>query len=567
MKRYLLYIFLFIVFISGLAKLYSVAKKQKEDAQIKKIVSENRMHGGDALVPEFNEETFSESRKVRIKKFVANAAKHLEKNDLDKALSDFCHDKKFVDGELYIFVYDTEGTSLAHGQQLDLVWHNVYDAKDAFGTYFVREIIDTAKKGKGWITYRWRGTAKVSYVQLVQKDGKSFVVGAGFYPISKKDTIKNLVREAVEHFNGTLEKGETVEEAFGELSYPLGKFILGDLYLFAVRFKDGKQMAQGDRPGLIGQYVLEYQDETGKFVNKEIIKKLKNLPEGNGIWEEYVSKKAPKVAYAEKVTDKKGNQYFIACGYYPDSNRDKVIELVKRGATYLAKSGVSVASEIFSDKRNLDYRYGDLSLVIYDYEGNCRAHGENPELIGRNRFNEVDEEEKYFIRDLIKKAKNGGGWADFKRKNSYFFSYVEPIKVGAEWFLIGSGLYPISKPEAMQLLVKGGAGYLRDNPKEKVFSDFVKRDGKFVKGDLELFVIGFNGICYAYGNNWNFILRNIFDAKDEDGRPFVKMFINTAKEGPGKVVFKQNGRLKTAYVMKVEKDDKQFVIGSSFFAS
>ena len=60
------------------------------------------------------------------------------------------------------------------------------------------------------------------------------------------------------------------------ITYPLGRFVLGDLYIFALDF-DGVIWAQGERPGLVGQNALDYQDATGKFANREIIDKLKKL--------------------------------------------------------------------------------------------------------------------------------------------------------------------------------------------------------------------------------------------------------------------------------------------------
>jgi len=562
MRKYFLYSFFFIFLIGFLGSLNTGGYKKRKIQ--KKEEAKSLVKIGDEIVPNFNEKVFSDGRRARILKFVEKAIKHLQTQEESKALSDFSHSKEFKDGELYIFVYNSKGVCLAHGQEQDLIWDDLLNSRDIFGTHFIQSILKKAKKGGGWVTYQWRNTAKVSYVKLVQKDGKSFTIGAGFYPIAKRDTIVNLVKEAVELFRTDIKKGLAASESFSELSYPLGKFVLGDLYLFAMDF-DGMLVAQGDRPGLIGQNALDYVDESGKYINKDIIKKLQVVPEGTGIWEEYLSKKARKITYAEKVTDSKGQQYFIACGYYPDSNRKKVVDLVKQGYTYMNKNGVSVASGVFSDKRNLDYRYGDLSLFVYDYNGKCIAHGENPEFVGRNRYNEKDADGRYSIRMLIEKAKKGGGWIDFKGKNSYFFSYIEPIKIGVDNFVIGSGLYPISKPEALQLLVKGGAGYLRDKPKDKAFREFVDRHGKFVKGDLDLFVFDFKGICYAYGSQYDLIRKNMFEAKDEDGRPFVKLFINTAKEGSGSVVFKENGRLKTAFVMRVDKGDEQFVIGSSFF--
>ena len=50
-------------------------------------------------------------------------------------------------------------------------------------------------------------------------------------------------------------------------------------------------------------------------------------------------------AYAEKVKDKDGNYYFIACGYYPrhvDLIVIKQFELVRRGYQLMKSSGISI---------------------------------------------------------------------------------------------------------------------------------------------------------------------------------------------------------------------------------
>ena len=101
----------------------------------------------------------------------------------------------------------------------------------------------------------------------------------------------------------------------------------GDLYLYALDF-NGRIWAQGEDAELIGRNVLDRTDAKGKPINKEIITKLKQKEEGQGIWIEYSSKNALKYTYAEKVKDAKGNYYFIACGYYPEINRDKTVDLV-----------------------------------------------------------------------------------------------------------------------------------------------------------------------------------------------------------------------------------------------
>ena len=115
---------------------------------------------------------------------------------------------------------------------------------------------------------------------------------------AKKESVINIVKAAVALFNFQKTRGQPPVETFSDFSYPLGKFVIGDLYLYALDFK-GVLMAQGDRPQLIGTNVWAVKDVKGKLVNQEIINKLKES--NDGVWVSYTSKRALKNAYAEKV--------------------------------------------------------------------------------------------------------------------------------------------------------------------------------------------------------------------------------------------------------------------------
>jgi len=553
-----------VICLFALISVYSLHALAPRSVRLRKE-SVTGMHDVSA-VKGFDERVFSEKRKKEVVTFVDKAVRHLadSKITLNQALNDFSHDKHFVSGEIYLFVYDFNGICLAHGEDQEIIWSDRSNYRDVFGTAIIKVMIEKAKRGGGWVNYQRRNATKVSYVKLVEKGDKRFIVGAGFYPLSKKDSVIALVKGAVEHFKNEINLGESPKSAFSELSYPLGRFVLGDLYLFALDW-NGLQVAHGDRPGLIGTNAIDYKDESGKFVNKEIIEQL--TLKDRGIWVEYVSKGAPKRTYAEKVIDKSGKKYFIACGYYPETDRRRAVDMVKRGYTFMEKNGISAAATKFSSRKAKDFRYGDLWLFIYNYTGKCIAHGTNRDYMGINRYNVKDEDGRFFVREFIEKAKGGGGWVDYKVKNSYRFVYVEPVEVGAKNYVLGCGVFPISKPESMQLLVKGAAGNLRGLAREQAFAEFIKKGGSFVKGDLNVFAFDFSGICYAYGSDYSRIWRNMLEEKDENGRPFVKLIINTAKEGSGIVVYKERGKEKTVYVMRVEKDGVSYAVGSGFFTS
>ncbi|MEW5728135.1 MAG: cache domain-containing protein [Pseudomonadota bacterium] len=120
------------------------------------------------------------------KKFVDRAVAHLKKVGPEKAFADFNDASgKWIDGDLYIFVFDMKGVYKATGFRPERTGSNAWDMKDATGQmYVVREIIKKAKRdGEALVDYLWKNPAtgkiqnKTSYVVKVG----DHVVGAGFY--------------------------------------------------------------------------------------------------------------------------------------------------------------------------------------------------------------------------------------------------------------------------------------------------------------------------------------------------------------------------------------------------
>jgi signal transduction histidine kinase len=501
-------------------------------------------------------------KQKEVVQLVGAAIDFFKKTPTDKALSIFTHTKQFARGELYIFVYDTNGTVLAHGQEKTLLFRNMMDVKDTFGVQFVKDMIEKAKRDGGWVTYEWRNATKISYAQKVVKEDKEYVIGCGFYPHAKADAVVSLVKGAVAHFNEVLKQGGSAQEAFSVFSYPLGKFLMGDLYLYALDSK-GTLMAQGDRPGLIGQNVWDYRDADGKPANQLIIKGLMTSSNPN-IWIEYKSKKTRKLAYAERVKDAKGNDYFIVAGYYPEAGRDAAVELVRSGYQYLKSHGLKQMNDAVTTKSRDDFVFGDLSLFVYDMNGVVVADGANIDLVGKSEIGSKDSDGHEYVKEFIEKAKEGGGWVDIKVNNLFQSVYVEKVDLGLEDYVIGCGVYPVSKREQTLLLVKTALSYLRDNETEVAFRAFTQQ-GSYIRGDLSVFVYDLKGLCCTNGDDFETIWKNEYTAKDSDGRPYVKQFIDRAKSGGDWVTYKMDGKLKYAYVEPLEKDGVQYCIGCAYF--
>ena len=118
---------------------------------------------------------------------------YLEKNGREKTFDAITNHanpdhKKFIDGEFYIWVFQTDYINkaivVAHAVNPTLKGREWYDTKDPDGKLFFHDILRIAKnKGEGWVLYRWahpkykKAMPKVTYF----KKSGDIVFNNGFY--------------------------------------------------------------------------------------------------------------------------------------------------------------------------------------------------------------------------------------------------------------------------------------------------------------------------------------------------------------------------------------------------
>lgn len=121
-----------------------------------------------------------EEAEAMVKKAVAEI-----KANKEKALAEISNPKgKFVDRDLYIFVYDMKGKCVAHGFNQKMIGKDLIEMKDPDGKFYVKERIEIAKtKGKGWQDYKYTNPVskkienKSAYLEKVD----DLIVGCGAY--------------------------------------------------------------------------------------------------------------------------------------------------------------------------------------------------------------------------------------------------------------------------------------------------------------------------------------------------------------------------------------------------
>lgn len=140
---------LFSIFVSQNVFAADHGTAQEAEAMVKKAIAHIKSKGADAAYPEFNNPKGS-----------------------------------FSDRDLYIFVLDMSGKTLAHGANPKLLGKNISTLRDVDNKAFIEELLATAKsKGKGWIDYKWPNptTKAIELKSTYFEKSDDVVVGCGIY--------------------------------------------------------------------------------------------------------------------------------------------------------------------------------------------------------------------------------------------------------------------------------------------------------------------------------------------------------------------------------------------------
>lgn len=128
---------------------------------------------------------FATGTKDEAKALVQKASALYKANGKEKAFKEFNNPKgSFVKDDLYVFVYDTTATIVAHPHSPALIGKNLYDVTDYEKKYFRREIVKIAKtQGSGWVDYTYKNPQtkkiekKTTFVQKVD----DYIICCGAY--------------------------------------------------------------------------------------------------------------------------------------------------------------------------------------------------------------------------------------------------------------------------------------------------------------------------------------------------------------------------------------------------
>jgi polar amino acid transport system substrate-binding protein len=258
--------------------------------------------------------------------FVEIAYEYAHVHGQEAALSEFNNQTgRFVEDDLYIFAYDSNGTTLALPFQPEVLGKSRWNITDTNGTAYIQDAVATAESGGGFIRYLYEDPAdnftkeKLGYVMMVDRD---WFIGAGIYnpeeesPIVTvgsdprvRENLKSFVTEAIAYA-----RTEGTEEALREFNDQNGTFVRDSLYIYTFDY-NGTTLALPHQPRLIGTDLSGLQDPFG--VNYTRVEILLAQHGGGYIFYHYPNPShdmtlEPKMSYVQKVDD----AWWLGAGVY-----------------------------------------------------------------------------------------------------------------------------------------------------------------------------------------------------------------------------------------------------------
>ena len=134
--------------------------------------------GSVALAAEFGTAAEAEA-------LVKKAIQTIKTDGKEKSFTEISNPKgKFIDRDLYVFIYDMSGKCVAHGFNQKMIGKDLAEMKDPDGKFYVKERIEIAKtKGKGWQDYKFTDpiSKKLEQKTAYIEKHEDLIVGCGVY--------------------------------------------------------------------------------------------------------------------------------------------------------------------------------------------------------------------------------------------------------------------------------------------------------------------------------------------------------------------------------------------------
>jgi signal transduction histidine kinase len=411
--------------------------------------------------------------------YVDSAALFARDAGKEKALYEFNDpDSAFNRGGAYICSEGFDGMALAEPFEQEIVGTNILDMTDPYGIPIVRNLIDTAREGKGLVSYHYRNPlhnntieSKVSYV--VNIDG-TYYIAAGYYenvgtvfpaagraPEQQDLTSDDLVAFVREARDYARKYGR--EQALSAFNNKSGPFARQELYIIAYDSRE-QNLAHPNSPMIRNLSLKHYtdQDSVATIAGLADIARrgggfahtTQQIPvEGRLIF-------APKLQYVLPVDD---TWWVSAAILNPDytqlrtgnltgvrirnQTQEDLYLLVNRAVRYAHENGKEQAlAEI--GKPGGQFAKGDLFVWAEGFDGTVLADPYLKDVVGMNCMDYTDSYGEKTTMAGISAIRNGTGYVHGMFPDTATGS-VKPVpklmylKAVDDTWWIGGGIYGV----------------------------------------------------------------------------------------------------------------------------
>ena len=265
----------------------------------------------------------NDARYTNLTRLVDRAEAYAKKNGKDAALLDFNNaNGTFIEGDLYVFAYGMDGTTLAWPYRPDQLGTNRAGAADSNGFNNVRRMIEVAGDGGGWVYYvtqnpknNNRDELKLAYVRPVDN---TWFVGSGIYlsevPALFNTTERDQLVERVKQARQYAQANGAVK-AVRDFNDRNGTFANGSRYIFAYAY-NGTTLAMPFQPETIGTNRMNFTDTHGVKITAWEIAAAKSG--GGFVYVDYYNpdtgKPGMKLCYVTPVDE----SWLVGSGIYTD---------------------------------------------------------------------------------------------------------------------------------------------------------------------------------------------------------------------------------------------------------
>ncbi|MFX4230993.1 methyl-accepting chemotaxis protein [Aliarcobacter butzleri] len=213
-----------------------------------------------------------------------------EKELKAKALAEISKIRFGQDG--YFFVYDYDGTNIMHPVNPALVGKNLMENKSKKGVYYIKDLIEVAKKGGGTVLFDFPKSKddpklydKIGYADGLQE--WKWMIGTGVYIDNVEKNIEIMRQNSYEKISSIILGIVIIAVIVSivliafisffitkEIIFPLEKFKEGLLSFFKYLNKEVKnvekiEVKNNDEIGIMGKFVNENIEKTNKLLKQD----------------------------------------------------------------------------------------------------------------------------------------------------------------------------------------------------------------------------------------------------------------------------------------------------------